>query len=163
CRAIPTNSRGSAATSTSLRETSGSGKARSAIPRHLRSPRSGGLPPQESASSSICSTRTTRAANAPSAGSASRPPPPASGSVPSAVIGTSTATTRGRPFGMARRVLAACSLGGAGHLQPLLPLLEAARAHGDQTLIVGPPAIAEMVAGTGHPFAAGGEPPEAAV
>lgn len=61
------------------------------------------------------------------------------------------------------RVLAACSLGGAGHLQPLLPLLDAARAKGDETLVVAPPALAAMVAETGHPFAAGGEPPEHAV
>lgn len=61
------------------------------------------------------------------------------------------------------RVLAACSLGGAGHLQPLLPLLEAARAKGDEMLVVAPPALASMVAETGHPFAAGGEPPEQAI
>ena len=61
------------------------------------------------------------------------------------------------------RVLAACSLGGAGHLQPLLPLLDAARASGDETLVVAPPALADMVAETGHPFATGGEPPEPAV
>lgn len=61
------------------------------------------------------------------------------------------------------RVLAACSLGGAGHLQPLRPFLDAARRGGSETLIVGPPAIARMVEQTGHGFAVGGEPPEAAV
>jgi UDP:flavonoid glycosyltransferase YjiC (YdhE family) len=61
------------------------------------------------------------------------------------------------------RVLAACSLGGAGHLQPLLPLLDAARSSGHETLVVGPPALAPLVAETGHEFAAGGEPPEAAI
>jgi len=61
------------------------------------------------------------------------------------------------------RVLAACSLGGAGHLQPLRPFLDAARHRGSETLVVGPPAIAPMVEETGHGFAAGGEPPEAAV
>ena len=61
------------------------------------------------------------------------------------------------------RVLAACSLGGAGHLQPLLPLLEAAHQNGDETLVVAPPALAVMVAETGHRFAAGGEPPDQAV
>lgn len=61
------------------------------------------------------------------------------------------------------RLLAACSLGGAGHLQPLRPFLDAARHRGAETLVVGPPAIAPMVEETGHPFAAGGEPPEAAV
>jgi UDP:flavonoid glycosyltransferase YjiC (YdhE family) len=61
------------------------------------------------------------------------------------------------------RLLAACSLGGAGHLQPLRPFLDAARRRGSETLVVGPPAIAGMVEATGHGFAAGGEPPEAAV
>jgi UDP:flavonoid glycosyltransferase YjiC (YdhE family) len=59
------------------------------------------------------------------------------------------------------RVLAACSLGGAGHLQPLLPFLRAARRRGDETLVVGPPALTEMVELAGFPFHAGGEPPEA--
>lgn len=61
------------------------------------------------------------------------------------------------------RVLAACSLGGAGHLHPLLPFLDAARHRGHETLVVGPPALAAMVSATGHSFAAGGEPPEAAI
>lgn len=58
------------------------------------------------------------------------------------------------------RVLAACSLGGAGHLQPMLPLLAAARRRGAQILVVGPPALREMVETTGYRFEAGGEPPE---
>src|SRR5438132_6872554 len=61
------------------------------------------------------------------------------------------------------RVLAACSLGGAGHLNPLLPFLRAARRRGDETLVIGPPALKEMVELAGFPFRAGGEPPEAAV
>jgi UDP:flavonoid glycosyltransferase YjiC (YdhE family) len=61
------------------------------------------------------------------------------------------------------RVLAACSLGGAGHLQPLLPFLAAARRRGDETLVVGPPAVSEMVKLAGYPFRAGGEPTEAEV
>ena len=61
------------------------------------------------------------------------------------------------------RVLAACSLGGAGHLEPLRPFLDAARHRGCETLVVGPPAIARMVEDTGHRFAACGEPPEDAV
>lgn len=60
-------------------------------------------------------------------------------------------------------VLAACSLGGAGQLQPLLPFLDAASGRGHDTLVVAPPALAGMVAETGHPFAPGGEPPEAVV
>lgn len=61
------------------------------------------------------------------------------------------------------RVLAACSLGGAGHLQPLLPFLTAARRRGDDVLVVGPPALAELVRLAGFPFEPGGEPPESEV
>ena len=61
------------------------------------------------------------------------------------------------------RVLAACSLGGSGHLQPLLPLLEAAGREGHEILIAGPPALSDMVAATGFSFAAGGEPPESVI
>lgn len=61
------------------------------------------------------------------------------------------------------RVLAACSLGGAGHLRPLLPFLAAARRRGDETIVVGPPALRELVDLGGYRFQAGGEPPEAEV
>jgi UDP:flavonoid glycosyltransferase YjiC (YdhE family) len=61
------------------------------------------------------------------------------------------------------RALAACSLGGAGHLHPLLPFLAAARRRGDEALVVGPPALREMVELAGYPFQPGGEPPEADV
>jgi len=61
------------------------------------------------------------------------------------------------------RVLTACSLGGAGHLQPLLPFLAAAGRRGEETLVVAPPALREMVERSGLPFRAGGEPPEAEV
>ena len=61
------------------------------------------------------------------------------------------------------RLLAACSLGGAGHLNPLLPFLAAAQRQGDETLVVGPPALREMVELAGYPFRPGGEPPESAV
>src|SRR4051794_13434027 len=61
------------------------------------------------------------------------------------------------------RVLAACSLGGAGHLRPLVPLLDAARDRGDEVLVIGPPALTGLVEATGHPFVAGDEPPEAVV
>jgi hypothetical protein len=53
------------------------------------------------------------------------------------------------------RVLAACSLGGAGHLQPLVPFLDAARGRGHETLVIAPPGLAGMVGATGHPFRAG--------
>ena len=58
------------------------------------------------------------------------------------------------------RVLAACSLGGAGHLHPLVPFLDAARGRGDDTLVAGPAALARLVEATDHPFAPGGQPPE---
>ena len=58
------------------------------------------------------------------------------------------------------RVLAACSLGGASHFQTLLPLLDAARGRGDDTLVIAPPAMADHVGRSGHPFRVGGEPPE---
>jgi UDP:flavonoid glycosyltransferase YjiC (YdhE family) len=61
------------------------------------------------------------------------------------------------------RVLAACSLGGAGHLRPLLPLLDAVRRRGHDVLVVAPPAMAAMVEETGHAFRPGGEPAEAEV
>jgi UDP:flavonoid glycosyltransferase YjiC (YdhE family) len=61
------------------------------------------------------------------------------------------------------RVLATCSLGGAGHLNPLLPFLAAARQRGDETLVVGPPALRDLVESAGCGFRAGGEPSEAAV
>ena len=58
------------------------------------------------------------------------------------------------------RILAACSLGGAGHFNPLVPFLRAARRRGDEVLTVGPPAVREMVESAGFPFRAGGEPSE---
>lgn len=58
------------------------------------------------------------------------------------------------------RLLAACSLGGAGHLHPLLPFLAAARRRGHDTLVIGPPALRDMVERTGFPFEPGGEPAE---
>jgi UDP:flavonoid glycosyltransferase YjiC (YdhE family) len=64
----------------------------------------------------------------------------------------------GRPGQL--RVLGACSLGGAGHFNPLVPLLQAARRRGDEVLVVGPPALGEMVERAGFPFWAGGEPTE---
>lgn len=73
---------------------------------------------------------------------------------------------RGRGVSLAfgaMRVLAACSLGGAGHLRPLLPFLAAARRRGDETMVVGPPALRELVDRAGYRFQAGGEPPEAEV
>jgi UDP:flavonoid glycosyltransferase YjiC (YdhE family) len=61
------------------------------------------------------------------------------------------------------RVLAACSLGGSGHLQPLLPFLAAAERRRHEVLVTGPPALEDMVRRAGYPFRAGGEPAESEV
>jgi UDP:flavonoid glycosyltransferase YjiC (YdhE family) len=61
------------------------------------------------------------------------------------------------------RMLVACSLGGSGHLRPLLPFLAAADRRRSEVLLVGPPALEEMVRATGYPFLAGGEPAESEV
>jgi UDP:flavonoid glycosyltransferase YjiC (YdhE family) len=58
------------------------------------------------------------------------------------------------------RLLGACSLGGAGHFNPLVPLLRAAQGRGDDVLVVGPAAVGEMVERAGFAFRAGGEPSE---
>ena len=58
------------------------------------------------------------------------------------------------------RILGACSLGGAGHFNPLVAFLRAARRRGDEVLTVGPPALREMVESAGFAFRAGGEPSE---
>ena len=60
----------------------------------------------------------------------------------------------------AMRMIAACSLGGAGHFSPLVPFLRAARRRGDEVLTVGPPALRAMVESAGFRFRAGGEPSE---
>ncbi len=59
------------------------------------------------------------------------------------------------------RLLAACSLGGPGHFNPLRPFLAAAAQRGDELLVVGPPALREVVELAGHPFRAGGQPSDA--
>ncbi len=61
------------------------------------------------------------------------------------------------------RVLAACSLGGAGHWIPLSVVLSGARERGDDVLVVGPPALEAMIRQDGFDFAEGGEPPEHAI
>jgi UDP:flavonoid glycosyltransferase YjiC (YdhE family) len=49
---------------------------------------------------------------------------------------------------------------GAGHFNPLVAFLRAARRRGDEVLTVGPPALRDMVESAGFPFRAGGEPSE---
>ncbi len=61
------------------------------------------------------------------------------------------------------RVLAACSLGGAGHWIPLSMVVDDARGRGDDVLVVGPPALEAMIRRDGFDFAEGAEPPEHAI
>lgn len=58
------------------------------------------------------------------------------------------------------RLLAACSLGGAGHLNPLVPFLSVAERQGDDVVVVAPPALQAMVEARGFRFWPGGAPPE---
>ena len=57
-------------------------------------------------------------------------------------------------------MLAACSLGGAGHFNPLLAFLAAASAKGYEVLVVGPESMDGTVRDAGHAFQGGGEPAE---
>jgi UDP:flavonoid glycosyltransferase YjiC (YdhE family) len=59
------------------------------------------------------------------------------------------------------RVLAACSLGGAGHFNPLVPFLAAAAEGGHELVVVGPPVLRDLVEGAGYPFAPGAQPSRA--
>ena len=61
------------------------------------------------------------------------------------------------------RILAACSLGGAGHWQPLVGLLRAAHRRGDEVVVIAPPALQQMVDQDGFAFRMGGEPPESEI
>ncbi len=61
------------------------------------------------------------------------------------------------------RMLAACSLGGSGHLNPLLPFLAAARLAGHEVLVIAPPAMRRRLSDEGLPFHEGGEPNESDV
>jgi UDP:flavonoid glycosyltransferase YjiC (YdhE family) len=57
------------------------------------------------------------------------------------------------------RVLLACSLGGIGHLTPLLSLERAARRAGHETLVLVPPSLADEAARHGVLHRVGDEPP----
>lgn len=61
------------------------------------------------------------------------------------------------------RVLAACSLGGVGHLQPLLPFATAAAGRGDAVRLLVPSVLEDAAAGSGLPYEVGGSPPDDAV
>ncbi len=61
------------------------------------------------------------------------------------------------------KLLAACSLGGTGHLHPLLAFLAAAERRGDEVLVTGPPSIGEAVDTAGYRFRSGSDPSQAEV
>lgn len=61
------------------------------------------------------------------------------------------------------RVLAACSLGGVGHLLPLAPFLEVAARRGDVTAVLAPRSMADAAGALGVELLLGDEPPEEAV
>jgi UDP:flavonoid glycosyltransferase YjiC (YdhE family) len=70
----------------------------------------------------------------------------------------------GRRLSLANmRVLVSCSIGGAGHFNPLRPFIDALRKSDDDVLLVIPPALESVVASRGYPFRVGGEPPPEAV
>jgi len=55
------------------------------------------------------------------------------------------------------RVLVSCSLGGAGHFNPLRPFLDTLVSEGDKVLVVVPPSLKAMA--SAFPLKVGGEPP----
>lgn len=57
-------------------------------------------------------------------------------------------------------MLAACSLGGAGHFLPLTPFLDAASQRGDRTAVLAPASMALHVEAMGIDLIGGEEPPE---
>jgi len=59
------------------------------------------------------------------------------------------------------KLLASCSLGGAGHWLPLAEFLQAAMRPDDTVVVVAPPALRTMVERDGFTFVEGAEPPEA--
>jgi hypothetical protein len=61
------------------------------------------------------------------------------------------------------RALVSCSIGGAGHLGPLRPFVDALLQGGDEVLLVVPPSLEDQAAAFGCRVEIGGEPPEAEV
>jgi UDP:flavonoid glycosyltransferase YjiC (YdhE family) len=59
------------------------------------------------------------------------------------------------------RVLVTASIGGAGHLGPVLPFADAAARRGDDVLVVVPPSLEALAAASGHAVAVGAAPPPA--
>lgn len=61
------------------------------------------------------------------------------------------------------RVLLGCSLGGLGHLTPVVAAARALRELGHETVVLVPPSLSEAAADSGIDFRVGAEPPRAAV
>jgi len=61
------------------------------------------------------------------------------------------------------KLLATCSLGGAGHWRPLAEFLRAATGPDDAVVVVAPPSMREMVERDGFTFVVGAEPSEAVI
>ncbi len=61
------------------------------------------------------------------------------------------------------RVLLTCSLGGAGHLTPVIAIARAIVRLGHEPTILVPPALADEAGRAGVPYTVGGEPPRAEV
>lgn len=58
------------------------------------------------------------------------------------------------------KVLATCSIGGAGHLGPLVPILDALAGLGHETLLVAPRSLAQHLERSGHAFRMAADPPQ---
>lgn len=61
------------------------------------------------------------------------------------------------------RVLAGCSLGGLGHLTPIVAAARAMGRLGHQTVVLVPPSLADAAAATGIQFRVGEEPPRSVI
>ena len=61
------------------------------------------------------------------------------------------------------RVLLACSLGGSGHLRPVLSAARAVRRLGHQTVVLVPPSLVAEIEREDLPYAVGEEPPRAVI
>ncbi|MDA8373022.1 MAG: glycosyltransferase [Actinomycetota bacterium] len=58
------------------------------------------------------------------------------------------------------RILATCSIGGAGHLDPLLPILDALAGLGHEIMLVAPRDLAQHLERSGHAFRLAADPPQ---
>jgi UDP:flavonoid glycosyltransferase YjiC (YdhE family) len=61
------------------------------------------------------------------------------------------------------RVLLACSLGGSGHLTPVVNVARAVRRLGHDAVVLVPPSLVSEIERAGLPYEVGGEPPRAVI